>query len=354
MADDAEYPVYGANGKIGRFHLYNHQDPQLLITCRGATCGSVNFSEPFSWITGNAMVVRPKTSRLHMGYLMYFFRGALDFSTVITGAAQPQITRQSLAPVRLPLPPLEEQKRIVAVLDQAFAALDRARANAEASLADAEALFRQARVKALAPESVPLIWRSETVGSIVDVQSGFAFRSADYSKAGHFLIRIANVQDGQLSLHKPMYVQLDPKTLRFELNQGDVLTSLTGNIGRVAEVKAEHLPAALNQRVARLKIKNRKDIHRDFLMLFLQSELFGNPLREKSHGAAQLNVSPKEIANVAIWLPPLAEQRKIAERLVIMWDRVQELRVRYQAEVDDIADLRQSLLQQAFAGRLTI
>jgi type I restriction enzyme S subunit len=55
LISDGQYPVFGANGLIGYYDKYNHEDPQLLITCRGATCGSVNISNPFSWITGNAM-----------------------------------------------------------------------------------------------------------------------------------------------------------------------------------------------------------------------------------------------------------------------------------------------------------
>jgi type I restriction enzyme S subunit len=89
MVEDGAYPVFGANGVIGRYNQFNHEEPQLLITCRGATCGSVNISAPRSWITGNAMVVRPKHSSLSMRFLEYFFRGAIDISAAITGAAQP-------------------------------------------------------------------------------------------------------------------------------------------------------------------------------------------------------------------------------------------------------------------------
>jgi len=50
MVEDGAYPVYGANGVIGRYNQFNHEEPQLLITCRGATCGSVNISAPRSWV----------------------------------------------------------------------------------------------------------------------------------------------------------------------------------------------------------------------------------------------------------------------------------------------------------------
>lgn len=119
MSDDGQYPVFGANGKIGRYDRFNHEQSQLLVTCRGATCGSINISEPFSWITGNAMVVRPRSGELRLGLLRRIFETGFDFSKVITGAAQPQITLQSLAPSKVAFPTdLGEQKRLEAELDE--------------------------------------------------------------------------------------------------------------------------------------------------------------------------------------------------------------------------------------------
>ncbi|MFA6534265.1 MAG: restriction endonuclease subunit S, partial [Patescibacteria group bacterium] len=130
MVLNGKYVVFGANGIIGRYDKYNHEEPQLLITCRGATCGSVNISTPKSWITGNAMVVRPKNTSLDLKYLEYIFRGGLDISKVITGAAQPQITRANLGPVEISFPSLPEQHRIVKILDEVFADVAKAKENA--------------------------------------------------------------------------------------------------------------------------------------------------------------------------------------------------------------------------------
>lgn len=106
------YKVFGANGVIGFYDEYNHEDSEIAITCRGATCGTVNFTEPRSWITGNAMVVKPKDDRLDKKFLYFYLRNT-DLSSVITGAAQPQITGAALKPFKIPLPPIEVQKEIV-------------------------------------------------------------------------------------------------------------------------------------------------------------------------------------------------------------------------------------------------
>src|SRR6266851_4925236 len=120
LVANGPYPVFGANGIIGRYDRFNHEEPQLLITCRGATCGSVNISEPKSWITGNAMVVRPKNDSIDLKFLEYIFRGGINISKAITGAAQPQITRANLVPLKITFPTnVEEQQRIVNLLDAA-------------------------------------------------------------------------------------------------------------------------------------------------------------------------------------------------------------------------------------------
>jgi len=68
MVQDGAYPVFGAMVQLVGTTSFNHEEPQLLITCRGATCGSVNISAPRSWITGNAMVVRPKNAAIEMRF----------------------------------------------------------------------------------------------------------------------------------------------------------------------------------------------------------------------------------------------------------------------------------------------
>ena len=113
---DGKYIVYGANGPIGRYDRFNHEKSEVTVTCRGATCGTVNVTPPEVWITGNAMVVRPNDMEMSKEMMRFVLEG-LDYSRIITGAAQPQITRQTLAPLTIQVPPLDEQKRIVARLD---------------------------------------------------------------------------------------------------------------------------------------------------------------------------------------------------------------------------------------------
>ncbi len=109
------YPVYGANGVIGFFSGFNHENPVVAITCRGASCGSINITIPRSYVTGNAMCLDDVRQDIDTDYLYYNLL-YYDFNKVISGSAQPQITRQDLQKVEIPICGLDMQKEMANVL----------------------------------------------------------------------------------------------------------------------------------------------------------------------------------------------------------------------------------------------
>ena len=123
LDENGEYPVYGANGIIGRYNQYNHKEEEILLTCRGATCGEVNKSQPYSWVNGNAMIVHPLYD-IDNHFLYYLSHTFKNHQGLISGTAQPQITRANLGKILICLPPLDEQHRIVVKIEEIFAQLD--------------------------------------------------------------------------------------------------------------------------------------------------------------------------------------------------------------------------------------
>lgn len=89
------YPVFGANGLIGFFNKFNHENPQITISCRG-NCGTVNRTPSRSWITGNAMVVNIEGQRNIDFEFLYQLLKSKDFSSIVSGSGQPQIVRETL------------------------------------------------------------------------------------------------------------------------------------------------------------------------------------------------------------------------------------------------------------------
>ncbi|WRC16952.1 restriction endonuclease subunit S [Helicobacter pylori] len=102
LNDSYSYSVYGGGGIIGRFTEYNHEQSEFIISCRGQ-CGISYLTLPKSWITGNAMVIRPTKSYTSKTYLYHTIK-KYKLTNYITGSVQPQITRQNLSTMPILIP----------------------------------------------------------------------------------------------------------------------------------------------------------------------------------------------------------------------------------------------------------
>ena len=153
------------------------------------------------------------------------------------------------------------------------------------------------------------------IGDVCDVLNGFAFKSENYVGSGIRVIRIANVQKGYIEDTTPAFYPLDSGGLdKYMLENGDLLMSLTGNVGRVAMLEADMLPAALNQRVACLRLKSSK-ISKKYLFHILNSDYFEQQCIQSSKGVAQKNMSTEWLKDYKIPLYSPEHQNKIVSVL---------------------------------------
>lgn len=333
MRDDGDFLVYGANGVIGRYDKFNHEDPQLIIGCRGA-CGTVHVTEPKSWITGNSMVIKPVNPMVDISYLRYFFMQPEVLASVITGAAQPQITRKSLLPVKVPVPPLDEQKRIVAILDQAFAALDRARANAEANLADAADLFGSVLSEAF--ESHP-DWPEKF---LPDISENLDRQRVPITKKDR--------KPGCVPYYGASGVV--DHVARHIFDEDLLLVSEDG-----ANLLARTYPIAfsisgkswVNNHAHVLRFAD--PVTQEYVRLYLNSI----SLVPYVSGMAQPKLNQKSLNSIPIPFPDEATRVSIVSKANAVREHHDALADNYKTQLSDIAALRQSLLQQAFSGQLT-
>ena len=100
--DSAQFKVYGGGGLIGRYTMFNHEESEVIISCRGS-CGNVYFTSPKSWITGNAMVIHPSTINLSK-YFIFEFLKRFGVEKYLTGSVQKQLTRENLSLMNILVP----------------------------------------------------------------------------------------------------------------------------------------------------------------------------------------------------------------------------------------------------------
>ena len=341
MTLDGKYVVFGANGVIGRYDKYNHEAPQLLITCRGATCGSVNISTPKSWITGNAMVVRPKDHSLEIKYLEYIFRGGLDLSKVITGAAQPQITRANLEPVKISYPEsISEQRRIVKILDEVFEKTADVKENAEKNLQNARELFESYLQSVFANPGDG--WEEKKIEEVCTVIAG----QSPEGKYYNFSAKGLPFYQGKKEFTEK-YIG-EPTTWTTEITKeavaGDILMSVRAPVG---PVNFSTQKICIGRGLAAIRATKKIDI--EFLFNFLvkhESEIVGNA------GAVFASINKSQIESIQIPLPSLPEQRSIVAKLDALSLETKKLEAIYQQKLADLDELKKSVLRKAFEGEL--
>lgn len=157
----------------------------------------------------------------------------------------------------------------------------------------------------------------EKLGEICDILNGFAFKSNEYVNNGIRIIRITNVKNGYIEDSDPKYYPESQEIYiqNYLLKENDILISLTGNVGRVAMLPAKFLPAALNQRVACLRIKKDVKLDRNYLYYHLNNNIFEKNCINASKGIAQKILSTEWLQNYTIKIPIMLYQNKISNIL---------------------------------------
>ena len=274
-------------------------------------------------------------------------RDALD--SLSTQNAQKNINLQVLKPFQLLVPPVNEQKKIAQILstwDQAIATTER--------LLD---LARQQR-KALMQQLLTGIkrfpgfegeWKSGVLGGVANIDSGFAFKSDNFSDGDNAVpvIRMSDFKSGALDLSSPAKVMADVLLGldRFALKSNDFVFGMSGSLSNYAWVKESNLPCYLNQRVGRIVAKDNVD--QMFVTYLYLSDRIQQSILDKAAGAAQLNISVTDLRTMNIKYPCLQEQRQIAQVLTTSYQEIQTL----QSQLDGLKQEKKALMQQLLTGK---
>ncbi|WP_280450954.1 restriction endonuclease subunit S [Nocardia cyriacigeorgica] len=346
------FPVYGANGQIGYYSTYNHEEPTVLITCRGATCGAINVCPPKSYVTGNAMALdQLDRRRVDLRYLVYALTPE-RLRKSITGSAQPQITRASLQGVDIPLPPVEEQRRIAAILDHA----DALRAKRREALARLDELSQSIFIDMFGGRDDFAIQLP-----LAEVVSEFRYgTSVKSSSVGDPVLRIPNVVGGKIDISDLKTVTLEPADFdRLQLRNGDLLFVRTNgnpnNVGRCAEFRVDSISAAdvaVDRFVyASYLIRARVDacrVNSSYLAAFLNGP--GRKLISANArtSAGQYNINIQGLSSVVVQVPALDRQELFVRRVEAI-DRQKSISA---AQLDELDALFASLQSRAFRGDL--
>ncbi|MGK7956603.1 MAG: restriction endonuclease subunit S [Crocosphaera sp.] len=304
-------------------------------------------------------VLKPNQQYVESRFLMYSLRNLLTLlNEGARGVAQKGIYLRTLREIKICLPPLPEQKRIVEILDEVFEGIDKAIALSEQNLANARELFESYLNNIFTQKGDGWV-QKELKKLTTKIGSGATPRGGkkSYKTEGISLIRSLNVYDRIFKEKDLAFIddtQAD-KLSNVVVKEGDVLLNITGaSIARSCVVPSQCLPARVNQHVTIIR-PNQNEIVSKFLNYLITSKPYKEELlfTGDKAGATRQALTKTQIENFIIHFPDINKQNKIIKILDKLSAETQHLETIYQRKLEALQELKQSILQKAFTGELT-
>lgn len=306
------------------------------------------------------------TPHISSEYIDFFMKSRRYWEQIedkSSGIAVPNVNASKLSQIKLPIAPIDEQRRIVEKIETLFAQLDKG----EEGLREVQKLlarYRQSVLKAAVTGQLTAEWRSENcarkwrsiqLGDVTEfLTSGSRGWAKYYADEGDLFIRAQNLKFDRLVLDDVAYVSLPEKSegKRTRVQVGDLLITITGaNVTKTALVEADLGTAYVSQHVALLRPTH--EALPEFLYWFIVAASAGRKqLEDFAYGAGKPGLNLTNIREVAIELPGIEEQRVIVDLIDDLLSRAAAVEAAVANQLTRSSALRQSILKDAFSGRL--
>ncbi len=321
----------------------------ILISASGTIGRRVIYDgEPAYFQDSNIVWIANDESQVSNEYL-YAFYGYCDWNPS-KGATISRLYNDDLRRIQIALPPLPEQKRIVAILDQAFEAIDQAQANIERNIKNAEELFQSKLNELFGQEGDG--WEEKTFEQLSSRIGDGLHGTPKYDESGqYFFINGNNLNNGEIEIKENTKRISEEEYHKYSrpLTPNTVLVSINGTLGKVAFYN--HEPIILGKSACYINFHD--EVNKHYIKYLIKSPLFFDNMSAESTGATIKNFSLKSMRNYKLHVPPLDYQDKIVQELTELERSILDISMKYVSKLVKVSMLKESLLQKAFSGELT-
>jgi type I restriction enzyme S subunit len=296
--------------------------------------------------------------QLHYKFLYFYLSSIVDLlNSLGTGATFRELSAGKLKGVTISVPPLREQKRVVAILDDAFDGIAAARANAQRNLQSARALF-ESHLQAVFTRRGEG-WLDRPLAELCDIKHGFAFKSEFFSDRGDYvLLTPGNFHEfgGYRDRGEKQKYYSGEIPDGFVLSEGDMLVAMTeqaaGLLGSPVLIP-DSVKFLHNQRLGLIKTKPGIPWTNEFFFHVFNTHAVRKAIHDGASGVKVRHTSPTKIGEVIVAFPTsLSEQERIVSELADLKSETRHLESVYQRKLAALEALKKSLLHQAFTGQL--
>jgi type I restriction enzyme S subunit len=258
----------------------------------------------------------------------------------------------------IPIPPLPEQKRIVSILDRVFSAIEQSRNNAEQNLKNAKELF-QSKLQAIFDNGKLKIengeWVEKKLKDVCEKITDGTHQTPKYFDNGFVFLSSKNVTSGKIDWNNVRYIdekQHIEMHKRVSPKIGDILLAKNGTTGVAAMVDRDVI---FDIYVSLAHIRVKDEVIPEFMLYFINSPIAKKQFNKRLKGIGVPNLHLQEIREVVINFPKSkSEQKQIVQELDVLQAETKKLEEIYQKKIEDLDELKKSILQKAFSGQLKI
>lgn len=372
------YDYYGASGIIDKIDFYNVNDTVLLIGEDGANLLGRNLPLVYKasgkfWVNNHAHILKPKDS-CDYNFCALVLESA-NYDNEITGSAQPKLSQEKLNPKKFPCPPLSEQQAIANFLDHKASTIDKSVATINAEIEDLKAyrqsIISEAVTKGLNPDAPMKDSGVEWIGeipegwNIVPLKHNLSLKgrigwnglkSEEFEESSYAYLVTGQDFNSEIvdwskcyQISKERYDE-DPF---IQLENGDLLVTKDGTIGKVAKVNGLDKPACLNSGIFVVK-QTKSAFIQDYLYWILTSNQLKEFVGFNNTGSTIQHLYQNVFENMPLSLPPLTEQQTIATYLDEKTSKIDKSIKGLEAQRDDLKTLKQSIISEAVTGKIDV
>jgi len=350
--DEGEYPVFGAKGYMQSVSFFQQDNDYLAIIKDGAGIGRVSEHPAKSSVLATMQYLIPKEG-FELRFIKYCLE-SIDFSEYRTGSTIPHIYFKDYKLAPVPLPPIPEQKRIVALLDTVFADLEQTRAKTEQNLKNARELFDSYLQQVFIQKGDG--WVETTLGNVAKFKNGLNFSQSSKGEE----LTIVGVKDFKSHFMVPFEqlntIQIDGDlSEEYELKKNDIITVRSnGNkrlIGRCLLMGTPISKTSYSGFTIRIRLIE-DNICPEFLTYYMKSSSTHELLINSGEGANISNLNQKILTALPVTYPSYEQQCELVKNIKRIETESNSLTRIYTEKLDSIDELKKSILQKAFSGEL--
>jgi len=344
---DGRYPIYGANGELGRSDKYLVEGKAIVIGRKGSAGEVIRVSGKF-WPSDVTYYVFGN-KKIDIDFLFYLLKN-INLTKLAVGV-KPGINRNRVYEIEIPLPPLEIQKKIVGKIEKLFAKIDEAQKLREEAKKATNTLL-QSTLNEIFNKGKSKGWEEKTLGEICQIARGGSPRPIkEYLTSSDDGINWIKISDATSSTK---YIYKTKEKIKKEglkkthlVMPGDFILTNSMSFGHPYIMKTS---GAIHD--GWLLLRPIKEIYSEYLYYFLGSDHIYNEFRNLAGGAVVKNLNSELVKNVKVLIPSIAEQKKIVARLDKLMEKVREMQKLQAETAAEMKNLKQSILAKAFKGEL--